>query len=544
MANAGTYGSSGSGGTASAPAGSGGSFPSGISPTQLIEALGVNSTDVGLYVTNGQLNQRGEELLAYHNATEQDRQSIQQAMVQAGLLKTSDANGVVGGTAETAYKQLINEASAQGQSVQGYLNQVGQGGLGTIENQIASNVAGAEATLGKTTPIVATETNPTTLAAAINQAVDQTLGYTPGNMDQITQAFISQIQGQDVAYAESGQQANRAAAQETIDRAKAEDSALSKLGPDGIDTFLSAYVNAIHGTGVAGAGTVQGPATGSQPNANYLKPGTKLGPDTNVGFNTSGNEMLSNTLPTMTTRSSPAVSVPAPSQITLPFTGTPITPPGSGMTIPAHSVTTGSPTPGNASVAPALPPGLPGATSTYGGLYALTPALWQDAQKLYPGAKKYATAGTAPQSVQQAAVTALATNLYEQSGSWADVATTLAGGKPGASGKVLGSSTNINTFANDVANQVNDQIAALQTEVNTAPDVTIKTTQPDVAAEANLAAKQSDPVGYYAANAASFGGLLGKMLFGRPLDIVQSTADTFTGPVESTASPTSTGAAA
>src|SRR5690348_14088548 len=96
MANAGTYGSSQGGGGSGAPpsastASSGGSFPTGgtgsqLTATQLVESLGVSSTDTALYVTNGQLNQRGQELVAYHNLPEQDRQQIQQAMVQAGLL--------------------------------------------------------------------------------------------------------------------------------------------------------------------------------------------------------------------------------------------------------------------------------------------------------------------------------------------------------------------------------------------------------------------------------------------------------------------------
>jgi len=59
----------------------------------------------------------------------------------------------------------------------------------------------------------------------------------------------------------------------------------------------------------------------------------------------------------------------------------------------------------------------------------------------------------------------------------------------------------------------------------------VKTSAPDVTAEANLAAKQSDPAGYEAAQTASWGSVLNKMLSGTPSFYNQSSSDTFTGPV-------------
>ena len=59
------------------------------------------------------------------------------------------------------------------------------------------------------------------------------------------------------------------------------------------------------------------------------------------------------------------------------------------------------------------------------------------------------------------------------------------------------------------------------------------TSQTDIDAEAAQEAKQADPAGYYAANYASWGSQLSKMLYGTPLTNMETTADTFTGPVGS-----------
>jgi hypothetical protein len=100
-----------------------------------------------------------------------------------------------------------------------------------------------------------------------------------------------------------------------------------------------------------------------------------------------------------------------------------------------------------------------------------------------------------------------------------------------------------------VAAEVNNQITALQNQVNNS-SVTVKVAAPDATAEANLAAKQSDPAGYEAAQTASWGSVLNKMLSGSPSMYNQSTADTFTGPVSAqmataqASAPTTVGAGA
>ena len=55
--------------------------------------------------------------------------------------------------------------------------------------------------------------------------------------------------------------------------------------------------------------------------------------------------------------------------------------------------------------------------------------------------------------------------------------------------------------------------------------------QPDITAEANLAAKQSDPTGYEAAQVSSWGQELNQMLQGSPQYYNNASTDTFTGPV-------------
>ena len=66
--------------------------------------------------------------------------------------------------------------------------------------------------------------------------------------------------------------------------------------------------------------------------------------------------------------------------------------------------------------------------------------------------------------------------------------------------------------------------------MNNSP-ITVKVAQPDAVAEANLAAKQSDPTGYYAAQTASWGENVNQMLQGSPQYYNNATSDTFTGPV-------------
>ena len=94
----------------------------------------------------------------------------------------------------------------------------------------------------------------------------------------------------------------------------------------------------------------------------------------------------------------------------------------------------------------------------------------------------------------------------------------------------------MSAFATSVANEVNSQITAIQNQVNNSTTTTTiagPTSQTDIDAEAAQEAKQADPAGYYAANYASWGSQLSKMLYGTPLTNMQTTSDTFTGPVGS-----------
>lgn len=492
---------------------------------QFESAYSISSTDLPAYVNGNRLTPLGQALEWYGSLSQGDRQTAQNTLVALGYLPATDATGEASGSSLSAFKSMLGS---------GNLNNF-QTALAdpTTEAraQAASQLASAEKAVASTAPVPATLENPTTLRATLNNAFAQTLGYAPS--ERQLDSFVSAMQGQDVAYAEAGVEQNKANAQAEATGAKNELTALQNLGSDGVDPFLSAYANAIHGTGVAGAGTAQGPVTGSQPNGNYLKPGTPLGSDTNVGFNSSGTEMLSNTVPSITSRQV---------QNTQGGLGNffneynPFAHPDAGT----HTVTTSTPVPGNAPTAPNLPPGLPGTTQLHGGLYGLSPGVWKQAvdalgskNPVWGGKPPPTTAGAASPTEQQAAVRTLAQNLYQQTDSWQDVALTLAGGNPSkpTQGHVLNTSENLQTFAQGIAVDVNNEIQAVQSRANQPPQVVEKVSAPDASAEANQAAKQSDPVGYYAANAASFGGILNQMLAGAPQSYQNTTADTFTGPV-------------
>lgn len=477
------------------------------------------------------LNQNAVDLVSFYNANQADRLQIEDQLVGAGLLSSSDATGIPNSSSIAAFKEAITQSAPTGQSTLDWLQQNGTG-TASIENQVAEQSSRAEGAI--TSPVAASVENPTTLAATITNAFDQELGFAP-NQDQVN-SFISQIQGQDVSNAE----APRAEGQAELSQAESEQSALNKLGPNGIDQFLTAYQSAISGGGLPGGGSAQGPATGSTPNPNspYITPGTKLGADTNVSFNANGAEIAS-TQPATQKTTTQSEQVPNDPNSISPFSAGRLIP-GGHIDLGTRTVskTTTSPVEGVGSspTAPNIPAGFSNTTPTYGGMYALSPALWQQAKALTPSAKNYATAGAAPQSVQQAAVTNLASSLYEKSSSWSDVAIEMAGGTPGKTTggqTAMGTKTNIQSFATNIANQVNSQIESIQNQVNNS-SVTVKETSPDANAEASQAAKEADPTGYYAGNYASWGGMLSKMLFGTPLAQMESSADTFSGPVGST----------
>jgi hypothetical protein len=410
-------------------------------------------------------------------------------------------------------------------SVTGYIDQV-SGGINGIQNQISANLTKAQE--NATQPIVATVENPTTLSADITAAFETALGYSP-DQAQIS-SFINQVQGQDTSYAE----APRTEAQQQINLAHNEESALNKLGPDGIDTVIQAYQAAVSGTKMPGAGTTQGPQIGNAPNPGAQFPnqfptaGTQLPAGTGERITPQGQEVGFNTIPTSKTTNQ-------------------IVPAGGleGLVTGGHmgvnqKETTYKQRPGG--IAPPSP-AIPGSTSpTYGGLYALSAADWKKAQADYAPAKKYATPGSAPQSVQLGAFSAVLQAAYDSNGqSWSKAVASIASGSPFGTAE----GTHLSAFGNQVASEVNNQIEAVQNQVNN-DTVTTKVSAPDAVAEADLAAKQSDPTSYYAAQDASWGSVLNKMLSGTPDMYDQSQSDTFTGPVASEAetatAPTTVGA--
>ena len=204
-----------------------------------------------------------------------------------------------------------------------------------------------------------------------------------------------------------------------------------------------------------------------------------------------------------------------------------------GVPTPTQVTTTGRPTDQITNTAATFTSSQP----AYGGTYSLSLKEWHEAQAMTPAAQKYASAGQAPQSVQLAALTNLSDSLFKQYGSWSSVAVALSGGDPSkVTGTANGTKTARQTFAEGVANSVNQQVESIQNNVN-AGSVTLKPETPtsqDISAEAAQQSKEDNPVGYYAANAATWGSFLTKALYGNPLEEMQPTT-TFAGPVGSAA---------
>lgn len=509
-----------------------------LTPTQFFAAYDISSTEQAAYLSGTGLNINAVYLAYYMSLGQSERQALQEQMVNVGAMPDTDANGINNSTALNAFKTLIGSSAAQGTNVLSYLDANASGTAG-IGNQISANLTKAQE--NATQPIIATEENPTTLSATLTSAFENALGYSP-DQAQI-QSFINQVQGQDTTYAE----APRTEAQAQINLAHSEDSALNKLGPDGIDSVIQAYQAAVTGTKIPGAGTTQGPI---QSNLQATSPvmatnGTASIPSTQA---TSQQLPAGINLPTGPGVTNQTQTVPAgfPDNI---LGQSPI---GKGEVMTRADITTihGSKTvdkkekTGSQQIAPthfATP-----TSTTFGGQYALNAADWSEAQKLYPAAKKFTSAGLAPQSVQLGAFTSLLSNAYDQNGgSWSKAISAIASGTPFGSAE----GTHLSAFGDQVASQVNDQITALQNQVNNTA-VTTKVSAPDATAEANLAAKQSDPTGYYAAQSASWGEELNKMLSGTSSMYNQTSADTFTGPVgaeaatASATAPTTVGAGA
>lgn len=506
-----------------------------MSPAQFFAAYDITSTTQALYLSSaGGLNDNAVYLAYYKSLNQQERQQLQSQMVTVGALPAADANGLENSASKAAWESLIGQSAAQGTNVLSYLAQNATG-TNSIQNQISANLTRAQQNAVQ--PIVATVENPTTLSATITAAFETALGYSP-DQAQI-QSFVSQVQGQDTAYA----QAPRTEAQAQINLAHSQESALNKLGPEGIDSVIQAYQAAVSGTKMPGAGTVQGPANGAQPTpgqTNFEPPGSPLAPGTVPAFNASGQVGGATVAPsaqakTVQTPADPSLGASIGADIShMNFAGAQ---PGTKTSYDVTS--TANPT--------SFQAGTPGTTPIYGGLYALSAADWKKAQADYAPAKKYATPGAAPSSVQLGAFSAVLQSAYDSNGgSWSKAVASIASGSPFGTAE----GTHLSNFGNQVATEVNNQIASLQSQVNN-DTVTTKVSAPDATAEANLAAKQSDPTGYYAAQDASWGSVLNKMLSGTPSMYNQSSSDTFTGPVgaqaataPAAAAPTTVGAGA
>jgi hypothetical protein len=184
--------------------GGSGTFPQSENALVILENLGISSSDTGLYVTGtGSLTTAGEDLVRYFYMSQPQRLALQQDMANAGYLKQTSVTGELNASgAITALKQLISAAAGMGSTLQGAITQLSAGNLGPLQTEVATEQQQAETEAAK--PIVYKPENDTTLAQLLSQDVDQTLGYTPANMDQLINQFISQIHSQDYAQGAAG----------------------------------------------------------------------------------------------------------------------------------------------------------------------------------------------------------------------------------------------------------------------------------------------------------------------------------------------------
>ena len=548
------YGASSSTPTTTATAPSSGTFPQGsttataapanasMTPTSLKvngqpmtaaqfgSDYGVSSSQLATYLLpTGGLNANADLLAYYHGLNQQERQQLQSEMANAGLISASAVNGLDSSVSRDAFKALIGQTSAQGTDPFSFLSQA-DNRTNSVQNQLSSTIASASKSLS--TPSVASITNSSTLGADITQAFNQALGYSP-NKAQVD-AFIQQIQSQETSYGS----ANKQVAQQQITNAQSVESALNKLGPDGIDTVISAYQHAVSGSKMPGAGTTQGPVNGSVPASNFGNPlpGSPTKPGDSFRFTPQGTEVGANVLPTAHTGEA-VQSGGLWNDVANFVEGNP----GGPQIASMRPLTTYTQSP--AGVAPQEPSGSIGSVPTHGGLFALSPSEWQKAKELYSPASKYATAGAAPQAIQQAAFTALLTSEYTKNGdSWSKAITAIATGSPFGTAE----GTHLSSFGTNLANEVNSQITSLQQQAQ-GGNVTMKFQAPDssgaYSAEASNAAKAADPVGYYAANYASFADLVNRSLAADPMMYNQGTSDPFNGPVGAQSGAPAAGAA-
>ncbi|MDE1854538.1 MAG: hypothetical protein KGI38_12440, partial [Thaumarchaeota archaeon] len=199
----------------------------------------------------------------------------------------------------------------------------------------------------------------------------------------------------------------------------------------------------------------------------------------------------------------------------------------------------------NATGQPANP--LAPLTTNHGGVFGMSPQTWTTAAKAANvDVKKYPTPTSAPTSIQTAVFSTFAESQYQKLGNWADVATVMAGGKPGDTSQPAfngGSSLGATSFGAKVAQEVNSQLSNFTSQINApGPDNIVAAASADTSGAAakqaaDQAAKESDPAGYYAHQITLYEGLLDKMATGT-LPQQDITSSTVSGPVAPIAAPT------
>lgn len=536
----------------------------GMNAAQFMAMTGVTSTELATYQTGASLNQKAYELVQYLRMDPITRQSVQQDMVNANILAATKATGMAS-DGLAAFKDAINLAGSAKIPVAFWLANAQQNGIAGAEQTALQEANKATASLQNPAAVQIMNENPTTLSADVQQAWDQTLGYA-ADPSQIS-AFVNAIHAQDASYAEAGNAATKANDQQVLANTKAANTSLQALGIDGSTMFASLYQKALGqpatapgvsgptvapgGLNINGVNAQGGTATATSPEGPTQMPPTSGAPANNV--------------PVMSAQQAPQTGRSALPVTNLPsLAGIPQTAENVGKVIgdaagavgnalhswlnppdpslvaaETHKVLTHSNAPKTGapatqttvrSTTSATPPAPPAVRS---GLYQLTPALWQAALTQYgqPSANinAYPTEASAPIAVQQAAFNALSLHLFSQTNSWASVTEQLQSGSPTAK-----PTTTQQHYADSINSQINADVAGIQNGLNNQPVVTEKFTAPDATAEANAAAKASDPIGYTAANISSAGAVLQSMIYGNPVSELQNTSDTFTGPVAPT----------
>ena len=564
----------------------------GMSQAQFMAMTGVTSTELPTYMTGASLNNKAYALVQYFAMDPETRQAFQQDMIDAGLLAAGKATGLVS-DGLTAYKTAINVAGSTGQPVVQYLDNAVQNGIAAAQETGLTETAAANKSLENPAPITVSLENPTTLTADQQAAWNQTLGYA-ADPAQIAQ-FIAQIHAQDTQYAEAGNDATKANDEQVIANVKSADSQLNALGQDGVTMFASLYQKALgqpavppSTTGVPGHPTLAPEALRAQMSGGRGPQLTPPGGTPTTGASptppavgaqgivpdvlNAGNAGLRAVGAAGAATENAAKGIPGTIGTALNAVGQAGAATGravQGIPGALNAAGTGlenliggwlfppSPQQADADAQRALAgkgnkpgaPGAPGAPApmtggrpesnvpagiapTPSGLYNLTPQLWQEALAAYPNGSalqaQYPTEGSAPIAIQQGAFAALAVRLYQTTAaqSWANVTEILQTGN--TTGKPTATEQK---YANSINAQINSDISTIQSSLNNQPAIKETVTAPDAQAEAAAAAKESDPIGYTAANVSSWGGVLQSMLYGNPVASIASLANPFTGPV-------------